>query len=144
MIDYVAKFNLEGKKAVVTGGTGLIGEEIVVALAQAGAHVVIADVKKSKTKTLTDELIEDNLRVEYCYFDITDIKNLEKNIKAIAKYLGHFDIWVNCAYPKTKDWGKNVVQEEVKKFIHDIETQKCSGIFLTSPYFFIDFLSSKS
>ena len=35
---------------------------------------------------------------------------------------------------ENKDWGKNVVQEEVKKFIHDIETQKCSGIFLSQNY----------
>jgi hypothetical protein len=35
---------------------------------------------------------------------------------------------------ENKDWGKNVVQEEVKKFIHDIETQKCCGIFLSQNY----------
>jgi hypothetical protein len=35
---------------------------------------------------------------------------------------------------ENKDWGKNVVQEEVKKFIHDIETQNCSGIFLSQNY----------
>ena len=32
---------------------------------------------------------------------------------------------------ENKNWGKNVVQEEIKKFIHDIETQKCSGVFLS-------------
>ena len=35
---------------------------------------------------------------------------------------------------ENKDWGKNVVQEEVKKFLHDIETQNCSGIFLSQNY----------
>lgn len=35
---------------------------------------------------------------------------------------------------ENKDWGKNVVQDEVKKFIHDIETQKCCGIFLSQNY----------
>jgi hypothetical protein len=35
---------------------------------------------------------------------------------------------------ENKDWGKNVVQEEVKKFIHDIETQNCSGLFLSQNY----------
>ena len=35
---------------------------------------------------------------------------------------------------ENKDWGKNVVQEEVKKFIHDIETQNCSGVFLSQNY----------
>jgi hypothetical protein len=35
---------------------------------------------------------------------------------------------------ENKDWNKNVVQEEVKKFIHDIETQKCCGVFLSQNY----------
>ena len=35
---------------------------------------------------------------------------------------------------ENKDWGKNVVQEEVKKFLHDIETQNCSGVFLSQNY----------
>ena len=35
---------------------------------------------------------------------------------------------------ENKDWGKNVVQEEVKKFLHDIETQKCCGIFLSQNF----------
>jgi len=32
---------------------------------------------------------------------------------------------------ENKNWTRNVSQDEVKKFIHDIETQKCSGIFLS-------------
>lgn len=35
---------------------------------------------------------------------------------------------------ENKDWGKNVVQDEVKKFIHDIETQKCCGVFLSQNF----------
>tara|TARA_B100001093_G_C26852043_1_gene1025545 strand:+ start:1709 stop:3139 length:1431 start_codon:yes stop_codon:yes gene_type:complete len=35
---------------------------------------------------------------------------------------------------ENKDWSKNVVQEEVKKFIHDIETQKCCGVFLSQNF----------
>ena len=35
---------------------------------------------------------------------------------------------------ENKDWGKNVVQEEVKKFLHDVETQKCSGVFLSQNF----------
>ena len=35
---------------------------------------------------------------------------------------------------ENKDWGKNVVQEEIRKFIHDIETQKCCGVFLSQNY----------
>jgi len=35
---------------------------------------------------------------------------------------------------ENKCWDKNVVQEEVKKFIHDVETQDCSGLFLSQNY----------
>ena len=35
---------------------------------------------------------------------------------------------------ENKDWGKNVVQEEVKKFLHDVETQKCCGVFLSQNF----------
>lgn len=32
---------------------------------------------------------------------------------------------------ENKNWNKNVVQDEVKKFIRDIETQNCCGLFLS-------------
>jgi len=32
---------------------------------------------------------------------------------------------------ENKNWDKNVVQEEVKKFIHDVEMQNCCGLFLS-------------
>ena len=35
---------------------------------------------------------------------------------------------------ENKNWNKNVVQEEVKKFIRDIETQNCCGLFLSQNF----------
>lgn len=35
---------------------------------------------------------------------------------------------------ENKCWDKNVVQEEVRKFIHDVETQHCCGLFLSQNY----------
>lgn len=35
---------------------------------------------------------------------------------------------------ENKSWDKNVVQEEVKKFIHDVDSQKCCGLFLSQNY----------
>jgi hypothetical protein len=32
---------------------------------------------------------------------------------------------------ENKNWDKNVVQEEVKKFLHDVEQQNCCGLFLS-------------
>ncbi len=108
MTSYMSKFSLKGKNAVVVGGAGLIGTEIVTALAQAGAHVVIAELNSVKSKSLVKSLSKKGLPVEYYYFDLTDIKNLERNIKALLRKIGRLDIWVNAAYPKTSDWGLKV------------------------------------
>jgi hypothetical protein len=35
---------------------------------------------------------------------------------------------------ENKNWDRNVVQEEVRKFIRDIETQNCSGLFLAQNF----------
>jgi len=35
---------------------------------------------------------------------------------------------------ENKNWSKNVVQEEVKKFIRDVELQNCCGLFLSQNY----------
>jgi hypothetical protein len=35
---------------------------------------------------------------------------------------------------ENKNWDKNVVQEEVKKFIHDVEKNDCCGLFLSQNY----------
>lgn len=35
---------------------------------------------------------------------------------------------------ENKNWNKNVVQDEVKKFIRDVETQNCCGLFLSQNF----------
>lgn len=35
---------------------------------------------------------------------------------------------------ENKNWSKNVIQDEVKKFIRDVETQNCCGLFLSQNF----------
>jgi hypothetical protein len=35
---------------------------------------------------------------------------------------------------ENKNWDKNVIQDEVKKFIHDVENKNCCGLFLSQNY----------
>lgn len=107
MIDYIKKSRLKDKKAVVTGGCGLIGKEVVNALAQAGARVIIADIDKKIGKSLVKKISKRKLNVRYYYFDLTKISYLKKEVSNLVKNLGGIDIWVNSAYPKTKDFRKN-------------------------------------
>jgi len=101
------KFSLANKKAVVTGGCGLIGKEIVRGLAEAGAKVFIVDINREKGNKLASSLVKDGYSAEFIYWD-TIIRKIESNIKAIFKLSGHVDIWVNNAYPRTKDWADKI------------------------------------
>ena len=97
---YKKLFSCENKVAVVTGGCGLIGREIVKGLSEYGAKVYIADINEEMARELINH--ED---IKFVYMDITSEDSVKE---AIAKKIINddgIDIWVNSAYPKTKDWG---------------------------------------
>jgi len=108
MKDYVKMFSLAGKKAVVTGGAGTLGSEVVTALAQAGAAVLIADVEAVAGQKLAGQLAGAGLQVQFYQFDAANVDGLADGLKAIGRRLGGIDIWVNAAYPRTGDWGNKV------------------------------------
>lgn len=111
MTDYMKKFSLKNKVAVVCG-LGLIGNDISLAFAQAGAKLVVLDIDDNKGKIFEKECNKKGLDAKFIRFDITDIKNLSKGIKKIFYEEGQVHSWVNAAYPKTKDWGDML--EDVK------------------------------
>ncbi|MFH1428692.1 MAG: SDR family oxidoreductase [Candidatus Margulisiibacteriota bacterium] len=123
MIDYLKKFSLEGKTAVVTGGAGLIGREIVAALAQAGAKTIIVDTDQKGSLALADSLNSEGMSVDCAMLDVTDLDSLENNINELAEKYGSIDIWVNNAYPRTADWGNKVEDITVSSWRKNIDMQ---------------------
>lgn len=58
-LDYVRQlYDLTDRVVIVTGGAGMLGREYAVALAKAGAHVVIADIDAPAAQKLSIELTE--------------------------------------------------------------------------------------
>ncbi|HML42153.1 MAG: 3-oxoacyl-[acyl-carrier-protein] reductase [Hyphomicrobium zavarzinii] len=87
-------FDLTGKKALVTGATGGIGEGIARAFHKAGAEVVLSGRQVAKLEALAAELGE---RAHVVPCDLADKEAVSKLIdNAIAK-LGRLDILVNNA-----------------------------------------------
>mgnify|MGYP001573231993 CR=1 FL=1 len=102
---YDSLFSLKRKIAVVVGGAGLLGREIVQGFAELGASVMLADCNKKKGISIAEEMQGLGLDVEFELLDIASEQALIKLISDVHKKHKKIDIWVNCAYPKTKDWG---------------------------------------
>lgn len=108
MNSYLNKFLLNGKVSFVTGGAGLIGSEITKALADAGSKVVILEIDKKRADSLSKKLKSEDLDVYSEIFDATNLPEIDSEIEKLFKKYGKIDVWVNTAYPRTKDWGEAV------------------------------------
>lgn len=97
---------LKGKTIVITGGAGLIGKELVKGFADVGSNIIIADIDQIQGKTLeTRYRRTPHANVIFKKLNITSIKSINGLIKAATSKFGRVDVWINCAYPRTSDWG---------------------------------------
>ena len=87
-------FDLTGKKALVTGATGGIGEGIARAFHAAGAEVVVSGRQVDKLEALAKDLGE---RVHVVPCDLSDRAQVSKLIDEASAKLGRVDILVNNA-----------------------------------------------
>lgn len=86
---------MDGKIALVTGGAGLYGRPISLALAEAGAMVVIASRDEGKCKEYAAELRRKNLKAEGIMFDQGDEESIENLVNHIKTRYKRIDILVN-------------------------------------------------
>jgi NAD(P)-dependent dehydrogenase (short-subunit alcohol dehydrogenase family) len=86
-------FSLKNKTAVVTGATGLLGRQHCIALAQAGANVVVADLLLEACQQVADELPNGpHLAIE---IDVTKPVSLETGREVIQHRFGKIGVLVN-------------------------------------------------
>lgn len=119
------KVNLEGKVAVVTGGSGVLCSAIGEALAECGAKVALVARNLEKTEKLAKEMTNKGLIVKAYAADVLDRDALEECNKKIKTDLGSCDILVNGAggnSPKatTDDEEFDKTKEGIKTFF-DLE-----------------------
>jgi 2-keto-3-deoxy-L-fuconate dehydrogenase len=82
-------FDLTGKVALVTGGASGIGAATAKRLAEAGAHVVIADLNEAAAKTLAAELPS----ATGVGMDVTNAASIAETMRSVSR----LDILVNNA-----------------------------------------------
>jgi NAD(P)-dependent dehydrogenase (short-subunit alcohol dehydrogenase family) len=85
---------LKDKIIMVTGGSGLIGKELVGDINRKGGIAINADIG-----------VETDPENGFIKMDITNDDSIQKGVDLIVKTYGRIDGLVNNAYPRTKDWG---------------------------------------
>jgi len=89
--------DLDGKTAVVIGGTSGIGFALTGALAQAGANVVPTGRRTELIRKAADQVTALGRRSLVQSSDVTDAASLDSLLKATIKEFGGVEILVNCA-----------------------------------------------
>jgi NAD(P)-dependent dehydrogenase (short-subunit alcohol dehydrogenase family) len=90
-------FGLEGRVAVVTGGASGLGAAFSRGLAQAGAHVVVADINDDLAREVVDGITQSGGAAEYRRLDVTDVAAVTAFADLLESDRGRVDVLVNSA-----------------------------------------------
>lgn len=93
-MDYRKLFDLTGKVAVVTGGTGYLGCENIKILKDFGATVVNADIAETESRWANAEASASDL---FVVCDVSSSESIAACFETVAQKYGRIDILVNCA-----------------------------------------------
>lgn len=125
---------LEGKVAVVTGGTRGIGYAIVDKFLENGAQVILFGSREETVNNALETLRKKYSKVDGFYPKLTDEKELSSVFQQIKDTYGHIDILVNNAGISSKTKLEDYTEEEYDK-VSDLNIKSvftCSKVIL--PY----------
>lgn len=92
-----SSFQLDGRRALITGSGKGIGLELARGLGAAGASVVINDRNREKAQAVAGQLRDEGISADIAVFDVTDRSQLFDAINTFEAHTGAIDILVNNA-----------------------------------------------
>ncbi|TWT28353.1 glucose 1-dehydrogenase [Planomicrobium sp. CPCC 101110] len=119
-------FSLEGKTAIVTGAGKGIGKAIALAVAEAGANVMLVARTEADLKQVQQEI--GNGRTDYCVADITDRVQIRNAVAKTVKEFGGVDVLVNNAGMNIRSSLANATDAEW----HKIMDTNAQSVFMFS------------
>ena len=128
----LARFDLAGRSAVITGGSKGLGKSMAMALSEAGASVLIAARREAELKATAEEIasISGN-PVEYCCVDLSDRQSTKQFAIEAEKILGGVDIFVANAAMEMNEPLEKIQDDSLDKVV---ETNFNSSVILTREF----------
>lgn len=117
-MNVIESFSLKGKVALLTGGAGRYGRQIVSALAEAGAETFIASRNLEALEKVASEERMKGFNVTALKLDLVEEKSIVALKDNIIGRFGRFDILVNNAVTRSAINGWESPMEDYDKSLH--------------------------
>lgn len=126
---------LNNQIIVVTGGAGLLGRVFARAIVEQHGIVVVADINADASNLLAKEIASDYPgRAIALKLDITEKASVCSLIAIVNEMYGRIDAVVNNAYPRNKNYGRNIEDVTFPDFCENIGLH-LGGYFLVAQQF---------
>ena len=133
-------FRLDGKIALVTGGAGIYGIHITRALAEAGAHVVVASRGLEQCERVAGEMRDEGLKVSAAALDLGSEESITALRDGIVSEFGKLDILFNNAVARAGGDPSTVTEEDWETAMRINST----GFFLSCKIFGEQMIAQRS
>ena len=123
-------FKLDGKVAVVSGGAGLYGFQIVESLAEAGATVYVASRNRENNEKKMSGLLEKGYKITVLEFDLENEESILSLCDEVYKRAGKVDVLVNNAVLRCTNGYTDTAENFTRSMVAN-----ATGLFIISRAF---------
>ncbi len=122
--DLQALFDVRGRTAVITGGSGHFGRAMALALAQAGVHVAILGRHVETAQTVADTIQAEGGSALGIACDVLSHASLEQSREQITSAFGPVDMLINAAGGNSPEATTSTEQS-----FFDLDTEAANHVF---------------
>ncbi len=123
-------FKLDGKVALVTGGAGLYGRQIVETVAEAGAKTFAADYDIQKQEEVAEQFRKAGLDVTAVQYNQSSEESIKALLEHVVEQAGKVDVLVNNAVLRPmKEWNSPAADFEKSMQVN------ATGLFMITRVF---------